>query len=244
MTKKRKKLVVVKDPVKLASYVAEEVTKLSQDFVKMNGLFSLALSGGSTPKRLYELLGKDPYSLMIPWEFVHLFWVDERCVPPDSLDSNYQMINNALLKQLKIPTDNIHRIRVELGCKQAVNLYQRELKCFFHDNKPMFDLVILGVGKDGHTASIFPDSDFSKQTGRFVSITEGNYEERPGMRVTLSLDAINSSKNIIFLVTGSEKAVIMKKIFHDRNQELPASHVNPEQGSVKWVIDKEAAKLL
>jgi 6-phosphogluconolactonase len=244
MTRKRKKLVVVKDPVKVASYVAEEVTKLSRDFVKMNGLFSLALSGGSTPKRLYELLGKDPYSLMIPWEFVHLFWVDERCVPPDSRESNYQMINDALLKQLNLPSDNIHRIRVELGYKQAMNLYQRELRSFFHDNKRMFDLMILGVGKDGHTASIFPDSDFSKQTGRLVSSTEGNYEDRPGMRVTLSLNAINSSKNIIFLVTGSEKAEIMKKIFHDRNQELTASYVNPEQGSVEWVVDQEAAGLL
>jgi 6-phosphogluconolactonase len=244
MTIKRKNLVVAKDPVKVASFVAEEVTKLSQDFVKMNGLFSLALSGGSTPKRLYELLGKDPYSLMIPWEFVHLFWVDERCVLPDSTESNYQIINKTLLKQLKIPSDNIHRIRVELGCKQAVNLYQRELKSFFHNKKPMFDLMILGVGKDGHTASIFPDSDFSKQTGRLVSFTEGNNEDRPGMRVTLSLDAINSSKNIIFLVTGSEKAEIIKKIFHDRNQELTASYVNPEQGSVKWIIDQEAAELL
>lgn len=244
MTIDRKNLFVANDKDEVVSYIAKEIMKLAQDFVDINGVFSLALSGGSTPKKLYELLGKAPYLHLIPWKFIHFFWVDERCVPPDNIESNYRLINNILLKKLKIPADNIHRIHVELGYKRAVDLYQKELRRFFNDAEQLFDLVILGLGKDGHTASIFPDSDFTKQTGRLVSFTEGNYEDRPGIRVTLSFDAINFSKNIIFMVTGSEKAMIMNKIFHDNNQELPVSYVNPKRGSIKWVIDREAAELL
>lgn len=228
----------------LASYVAEELTKLSLDSVKMNGSFSLALSGGSTPEELYTLLSKEPYSLLIPWKYVHVFWVDERCVPPDDIESNYRQINDELLKRLEIPFENIHRIQVELGHKQAVSRYQRELQEFFRGSEPEFDLVILGVGKDGHTASIFSDSNYTEQVGNYVSFTMANYENRPGMRVTLTFDAINSAKNVIFMVSGSEKAEIMKKIFHDKQKQFPASYVSPSKGSLKWVLDREAAELL
>jgi 6-phosphogluconolactonase len=207
------------------------------------GKFSVALSGGSTPAPFYSLLSTEQYRSRINWERIHFFWADERCVPQDHPDSNFRLALDLLLSKVPVPDTNIHRIPGELDPEEAANIYDEGLRVFFGDlTIPGFDLIYLGVGTDGHTASIFPDE---KAVGNFTRAAVPVYVEKLGShRVSLTLPVLNNAGMVVFLVTGKSKARIVRDILGGKNPDLPAARVNPTKGKSVWLLDLEAAKLL
>ena len=228
----------------LSHGAAEVFRTLARDAVLDHGRFSVALSGGSTPRELYALLAKEPYCDHIDWQHVHLFWADERCVPPAHDDSNYGMAQELLLSRVAIPSVNIHRIRGERGAVQAAADYEEELKAYFGEHGyPLLDLVILGVGADGHTASLFPGSlQISDHDRRAMPVFSG--DQGPD-RVTLSLPVLNHAKQALMIASGSAKQTVIKHILAEGNPGgVPAGLVRPVTGTVTWFIDREAAAQL
>lgn len=221
----------------------EEVSRRAADiFAKealaASGRFSVALSGGTTPGRLYSILA-DEYAEIIRWEDVHFFSADERCVPKDHPSSNFKLANDLLLSRVPVPERNIHRIHGELGSDQAAITYERDLEGFFGLSLPRFDLILLGAGSDGHTASIFPDSTVdSAKTAVPVQIARLNSN-----RVTLTLPVLNNAATVVFVVTGENKAEIVRDVVVDR-VPFPAARVNPQEGNTVWLVDSSAAALL
>jgi len=208
------------------------------------GPFSIALSGGSTPSRLYEILAED--SAGIDWDKVHLFWGDERFVPSGDPESNFGAAKTALLEKIDIPYENIHGVPVDAPTAvEAAETYEKELRGFFgiHDEGfPEFDLVILGLGDDGHTASIFPGSPVLDEKCRWVSAVTAPAGVEPAGRVTLPLPVLNSAKNIFFLVSGEKKADVLHDIlFAGRlaTDGYPASLISPD-GPLVWFVDRAA----
>lgn len=203
--------------------------------------FSLCLSGGNTPKLLYQTLGKSEFASKIPWSKVHIFWGDERFVAKTDQLSNFKMVKTALLDHVSIPESNVHAVPVELGNSQlAAAAYAKELQSFygsktFTANKFLFDVTFLGIGSDGHTASLFPGTDALKEKTAWVKSVHG---VKPEDRITLTLPAIESSKAVAFLVTGHDKSTVMKEILSGKSN-LPAAQVRP-QGNLFWFLDQAA----
>ncbi len=237
-------LKVFDDPEKLAFGAARYIAGLLDEGHSSEDKFSMALSGGSTPTRLYEILSEEPFKSTVNWVRVEFFWVDERCVPPSEKESNYWLVNELLLRKICIPNENIHRIRGELSQEEAVSDYRSELISYFRGCDVSFDLVILGFGEDGHTGALFPGSKEISDVRSLVLPTEGTYEDRPSKRITLGLRALNQSRNVIVLGTGVSKADIVKKVFLDKDSELPVSKISPEKGRLIWLLDKDAARSL
>jgi len=206
--------------------------------------FSVALSGGNTPRRLYELLATPLFCEQIPWRQVHVFWSDERCVPPDDPASNYRLAREALLAHVPLPAGNVHRVPGELGPAAAAQAYAQELREFFDVQWPTFDLVLLGLGDDGHTASLFPDAPALNETSRPVLGVTAHYGNRPARRVTLTLPAINAARQVMFLVGGAAKAEIVRAVLEGPAARFPAQHVRPTPGHLAWLIDAAAAAQL
>jgi 6-phosphogluconolactonase len=205
----------------------------------------IAVAGGTTPKQVYELLATDEFSRRIDWTRVHLFFGDERAVPPDDPDSNYAMVNAALISRIDIPHDNIHRIIGEVDPNAAALSYENELRSFFAgETWPKFDLILLGMGEDGHTASLFPNSEAAEEKVRWVVATR-NPETRQE-RITLTLPVLNRAKCVTFLVVGQKKALRLKDVLSNstRSERLPAQAINPVDGILEWLVDAEAASLL
>jgi 6-phosphogluconolactonase len=234
-------IVVVSDPEMLAREAAQRLVVMAQEAAASRGRFSVALSGGSTPGALYRLLVEEPYREQVPWEQVHLFWGDERCVPPHDPGSNYRLVNETLIARVPIPPDNIHRIRGELEPEAAAQDYVRVMGDFFCGPQTRLDLVLLGLGSDGHTASLFPGSTALEQKERLAVAVEAHYEDRPAHRVTLTLPAINAARQVQFLVSGSAKASIVQAVLQGPNRRLPAQQVSPTAGQLTWLLDVEAA---
>ncbi|MDA8100776.1 MAG: 6-phosphogluconolactonase [Nitrospiraceae bacterium] len=228
------------DPAALGREAAEALVRAAADATGARGRFSLVLPGGSTPRPLFELLGREPYRSRVPWTRTHLFWSDERLVPPDHDESNYGLAVRTFLPALPVPAEQVHRIRAELGGELAAETYEKELWQAFGGSIPVFDLVILGVGADGHTASLFPGSPAVEEGSRLAFFVA---EERRGLRrVTLTLPVLNSSRRVIFLASGSRKANIVASLFDPcDHRPLPLKMVRPEKGEVVWMIDREAA---
>jgi 6-phosphogluconolactonase len=237
-------IVVLADAGALALEAAERFTRLAQGAAASRGRFSVALSGGSTPGELYSILAKPPFRARVPWQQVHLFWGDERCVPPDEPGSNYRLAEERLISQVPIPPDNVHRVRGELEPRMAAQVYDRVLQDYFCGPKTRFDLVLLGLGNDGHTASLFPGSPLLGETERLAAATTAIYEDRPAQRVTLTLPAINTARDILFLVKGSDKAEIVRAVLEEARSHLPARRVRPMAGQATWLLDAAAASLL
>jgi 6-phosphogluconolactonase len=211
--------------------------------LETKGSFFAALSGGNTPRRLYELLGLPENRL--PWEKIHLFQVDERCVPPDSPESNYRMVREAFLSRSSFPESNFHRMQAELADREAASrAYSGELaRCLSvrPGEWPRLDLIFLGMGWDGHTASLFPGSPALAERSRWVA---PNFSERlDSYRLTLTLPVLNAAAEIIFLVSGADKAEALKTVLKTRSSDtnLPASLVSPARGCVTWFVDLAAA---
>jgi 6-phosphogluconolactonase len=211
------------------------------DAARSRGRFSVALSGGSTPAGVYRLLAEEPFADRIPWSDVHIFWGDERCVPPNDPGSNYRLAQEALLSRVPIPADNIHRIRGEVDPSTAARVYDAALQDFFCGPRSRFDLVLLGLGTDGHTASLFPGSSALEETEQLAEAVVGAYEGRPAQRVTLTLPAINSAREALFLVSGAAKAGIVRAVLEGSEPDLPARRVRLTAGRLTWLLDADAA---
>jgi 6-phosphogluconolactonase len=237
-------ILILPGPEAVAREAARRFVALSREAAGSRGRFSVALSGGSTPGLLYRLLAGELYRAQIPWEEVHLFWGDERCVPPGDPGSNHYLAQETLISRVPIPPGNVHRVRGELEPEVAAQAYAQELQDFFCGPHARFDLVLLGLGEDGHTASLFPDSPLLSETERLVAAATAVYQDRPAERVTLTLPAINASRQILFLVTGFAKASVVQAIMAGAAQRLPAQRIRPTAGQLEWLLDAEAARLI
>lgn len=235
-------IVVCRDPDELSERAAAEVARLIDASIQAGDRFTVALSGGSTPRSLYALLARPEWD-RVPWEKIHLFWGDERCVPPDHPDSNYGMAREALISKVPIPAANVHRIEGEKDPELAAAAYEMCLKRFFRlrDGEfPRFDLVLLGLGEDGHAASLFPGSDALRERRRLVVAA---YVERLGAwRVTLTLPVLNHAANVWFLAAGRNKADVVKRVLcgDPGAEDLPAALVRPAGGRMVWLVDEAA----
>lgn len=241
-------ILISHDAEQMSQEAANQLTQLAQQQVRTSGRFSAALAGGSTPKRLYELLASEPYRSRIPWQSVYLFWGDERCVPPDHPESNFRMAHEALLSSVPIPQTNIHRILVDWADPEhAASLYEQTLREFFRLSAgawPEFDLMLLGLGEEGHIASLFPHSPALRESHRFAVATTGGRPNLP--RVTLTLPVFNRARNLLWLVAGPGKASIVRAVLErgDRPEEVPAGRVTSASGATFWFLDRAAASLL
>jgi 6-phosphogluconolactonase len=239
-----RQVVVLPDLATLSKEAAGRIVEQAREAVASRGRFTLALSGGSTPEGTYRLLAQEPYRSQVPWDGVHLFWGDERCVAPDDAGSNYRLVRQALTEQVPIAPENVHRIRGELPPQAAARAYRREMEEFFCGPLPRFDLVLLGLGSDGHTASLFPGSDALQATSDMAVAVEAQYAGRPTRRVTLTLPAINAARQALFLVSGEDKAEIVAQVLGHRQGSLPAELVCPTAGELVWLLDEAAASRL
>lgn len=237
-------IVVLADPKAVAREAARRFVALAVEAVASRGRFSVALSGGSTPGALYRLLAEEPQRSAVPWERVHLFWGDERCVPPSDPASNYRLAHGTLIDGLPIPAENVHRMRGELAPEEAARAYDRELQDFFCGPRPRFDLALLGLGSDGHTASLFSGSAALDERKQLAVAVTARYEDRPARRITLTLPAINSAREVWFLVTGSAKAQIVRDVLTGSQERRPAQLIRPAAGQLTWLLDTGAASLL
>jgi 6-phosphogluconolactonase len=205
----------------------------------------VALAGGTTPKRLYELLATKPFRNRVEWPPTHLFFGDERAVPPDHPDSNYAMVFESLISKVPLPPQNVHRIMGEETVTDSAAAYESELRTFFAgESWPRFDLVLLGVGQDGHTASLFPNADALIENSRWVVTTK--QKDSGQDRITLTVPALNHARHVIFLVAGQNKAQAVKQVLHSQpgSERLPAQAIMPIDGTLEWLIDKDAASLM
>jgi len=229
----------------LAEAAAERFVSDAQDAITRHGRFSVALAGGNTPKRVYELLASEPYVSRIDWSSVHLFFGDERCVPPDHADSNYRMVNESLISRVSIPPENVHCIAGEGDPVISAHRYEEELRGFFAGSSwPRFDLVLLGMGEDGHTASLFPGTSALNETKAWVV---ANWVEKFGaFRITLTAPAMNHAAHIVFLITGEAKARRLAEVLNvpAEPERLPVQLIDPVDGTLEWLVDKAAASLL
>lgn len=223
---------------------AEKIAALAQEAIQKNGRFSLALSGGQTPKGVYAVLASPDFKDKIDWKKVHVFWGDERPVVRTHPDSNFRMAKEALLDAAGIPQGNIHRIGSEEDPMLAAQQYEDELRDFFdiaEGDFPSFDLILLGMGDDGHTASLFPESEALEIKDRLVV---DNYVKKLNThRITFTFPVINHARNVLFLVSGSSKSKMIKQVLENVNAgiTLPSQMVNPVHGSLYWFLDKNAA---
>ncbi len=207
--------------------------------------FLVALNGGNTPMRLFQLLASNDRD-KIDWSKTHVFWGDERCVPPDDKESSYGQAREILLNKISIPDSNIHRVNTDLGPDAASKDYASTLSRFSQPplDWPRFDLVLLGMGEDGHTASLFPGSPIYV-TEPTLPVT-AQYQDRPANRVTMTPLVFNSAYMIIFMVTGDNKAVTLSRVLSDNYQpeQLPAQRIGPKDGNLIWLVDEGAASKL
>lgn len=232
---------VFKDEEELSRAAAEFFREVAQESIIAHGRFAVALSGGFTPRRFYSLLGSPSYRDVLDWSRIHIFWADERCVPQDRPESNYKLVYDAFLSNVPLPAKNIHRIRGEEEPAYAALTYENELRSFIDGpGMVVFDLVILGTGEDGHTASLFPGSDALLERTRLAVPV---FLDQPKInRVTLTLQVLNHAAQVLFLVSGRAKADIVRDILEGgETQRYPAGQVRPVSGEVAWFIDQQAA---
>lgn len=231
---KQDKIEVFESSKEIANYLAVLIKELSS-----RSDIYLALSGGSTPEKIYSHLASNNPPL--PWENIHLFWGDERMVPPDDPQSNYLMVKNSLLNHINIPDQNVHRIHGEENALIESYRYGELIKS---SNNGNFSLILLGLGTDGHIASIFPGHNNLFETNK-ICVTSENPENKQ-MRISISGNFINSSSLIVFIVSGKPKSGIINEIINQKGdwQKYPASYVKPRNGKTIWLLDKEAASQL
>lgn len=232
-------------PIELAEAFAIDLVNLIKEAENNKSPVMVALSGGNTPKLLFSVLA-DKYAKSVNWSYIHFFWGDERCVPPDDPESNYGMTSSLLLNKIIIPENNIHRIRGENDPEKEALRYSEEIMNNTRsiDELPMFDLIILGLGDDGHTASIFPENIELLDSGRVCEVAVHPVSGQK--RVTITGKVINNADAITFLVTGHPKAHIVEGIFKNRKTAacFPAFHVNSSHGKVLWLLDKNAGEFV
>jgi 6-phosphogluconolactonase len=223
--------------MRVSSWLIQEVTE--------RGTCTFVLSGGNTPRDLYQYLGSSEAGERIPWSKVHVLWGDERCVGPTLPSSNFRMASDALLKSIPIPERNIHRIQGELAPQEAARAYEadiRRLSSLREGEIPSFTVVLLGLGEDGHTASLFPGTSVLLEKKRLV--TEVFVDALKTSRITMTLPVLNNARHVLFLVTGRNKAAVLQQVLEDETPRYPAQMINPRSGSLVWFADRDAASLL
>ncbi len=232
---------VCADLDELSLTAAELFATAAQRAVTACGRFSVSLAGGETPRRTYELLASPPFSEVVPWQDVHVFWGDERCVPIDDPRSNALMAHRALLDHVPVPPAHIHPIACAGSPQQSAADYERLLRDFFANGPPRFDLVFLGLGEDGHTASLLPASSALAEKASLTAVTARSGEEFS--RVTLTLPCLNRAAQVVFLVAGASKAPILRAILAEvpESPSLPARMIRPADGELVWLVDRAAA---
>lgn len=248
MSNPKPEIRVVEDPQELAQVAADEFKQLANDAVESKGSFNVALSGGSTPKAMFDLFSSDPYRATIPWFETHFFWGDERHVSPDDDDSNYRMTKEHLLSKIPILLENIHRVEAENpDAKQVAANYQKHLQQYFNLSEteiPQFDLVFLGMGDDGHTASLFPGTEVLHNSKDLVAAPW--VEKFDSYRISFTPKVINNAERVIFLVKGEDKADALVRVIEGEKDIncYPAQIINPTHGSVLWICDRAASSKL
>ncbi len=228
----------------LSSAAAKLIALVINEAIAARGKCVIALSGGETPRGVYICLGTGPLNHEIDWSKVHIFFGDERMVPSDDAQSTFGMVKKELLSAISIPDKNVHRVWTELSAYDAALAYEEELQIEMGYEIPQFDLILLGVGEEGHTASLFPGTEALNEVGRSVS---ANFIPKLGSwRVTLTLPTINNAREICFLVSGKLKAEIVEKVIDSERPEthLPPTLIHPPNGRVKWILDADAASCL
>ncbi len=230
------------DPPALFQATAKIFTDLANQAIANKGSFSVALSGGSTPRKLFDLLADLPAGT-IAWQQVYFFWGDERHVPPESPQSNYGMARECLLSKIPVPPENIFRVHAEeKDAAVAAREYEEQIQKYFHlapGQVPVFDLITLGMGPEGHTASLFPGSAAVKETKRLV--VSNRVEKLHTDRITFTFPLINHAACVLFLVAGKEKASAVRQVFEGPSEDVPASLVHPQNGRLIWMLEGVAA---
>jgi 6-phosphogluconolactonase len=239
----KNKLHIFKTPEEVANEFADQMINWIQE--SSGKSFHLAISGGKTPDLLFSVLA-EKYGDSELWQKIHFWWVDERMVPPGHPESNFGIAHRLLFSQINIPELNIHRMKGENDPEQEALSYSIQIReSLAHErNWPVFDLILLGMGDDGHTASIFPDQMNLLNSGQVCEVAV--HPQSGQKRVTLTGKVINSARKVCFLVTGANKAERLFEIFSDPVQAafLPAAHIHPESGDLLWIVDEPASKLL
>lgn len=227
----------------LSRQAAQYTVRLANESIVTHGRFIIALSGGSTPKKIYKLLVSEPYRSQVEWTLVEVFWGDERCVPPDNAESNFRMAQEELLSKLPIPASQIHRMPAEQADHEAASqAYAVEIqRTFGTDGVPSFDLIQLGMGPEGHTASLFPHQAALHEQRRLVMPV--TTPKPPPERLTFTPPLLNAARHVLFMVTGAEKADAVRAVLEGEYQpdEYPAQVVRPTHGEVTWMLDTGAA---
>jgi 6-phosphogluconolactonase len=230
----------------LSRDAAQYIVRLAAESIVKHGRFTIALSGGTTPKKLYALLGDEFYRSQIDWTRVEIFWSDERCVPPDSEDSNYLLAQQVLLSKIPVAASQIHRMPADEADRDAASAaYTDEMqRVFATSGVPNFDLIQLGMGPEGHTASLFPHQASLHEQQRLVMPV--TVPKPPPPRLTFTPPILNAARHVLFLVTGSEKADAIHAILEGEYNpdEYPAQIVRPTNGEVVWMLDQGAASKL
>jgi 6-phosphogluconolactonase len=231
---------ILATPTDLFHAAATEFTALASDAVQKRGRFSVALSGGSTPKSLYQLLASGAFP-SFPWDKTYFFFGDERHVPPDDPESNYRMANEAMLS--KATAANVFRVPAEMkDADAAASVYEQTLRVFFKlgpDEFPHFDLILLGLGPDGHTASLFPGSAALNENKKLVV---ANWVEKfKTHRITFTYPVLNNAACVMFLAAGADKASILHEVLENAQADLPSQRVHPAHGNLIWMVDQAAA---
>ena len=238
-------LEIYDNPQELAWAAASRFASLAEQSIAERGTFTVALSGGSTPKAMFSLLAKSPFSTSLPWSDIQFFWGDERCVLPDHPDSNFRMTTETLLSKVAAAPEKIFRIPAEDDDHQrAAERYATTLRQTFNSETPQFDLVFLGMGADGHTASLFPGTKALQATDQ---IAVANFVEKlNAWRITLTAKTINNARNVIFLIAGEDKAATLQNVLEGEYhpQTYPSQLIQPSSGSLLWMLDEAASSLL
>jgi 6-phosphogluconolactonase len=241
------KVEILPSPAAVAEAAGRFFIAAATAAVAARGRFTVALSGGSTPEVLYRWLAAPERAAQVNWPRVEVFFGDERCVPPDDPASNYGTAREALLSRVPLPPGNVHRVLGELPPEEAASAYERELGGVFYGEQPRFDLILLGMGDDGHTASLFPGMSALQERGRWCVATAVPAYVKPSVpRVTLTFPALNAARNVAFLVTGQGKAARVAEALSQAGEGslLPAAQVNPSSGALTWLLDEHAAAQL
>ena len=249
MQTKNLEIQIVENGEAVSRTAAEMMVSLALKKLQSKESFAVALSGGSTPKNMFAILADDAaLRNQMPWDRVHFFWGDERHVPPDHTDSNYRMTNEAMLSRVPVPPENIHRIRAENpDALKAAEDYEQELRGFFKletEQLPPFDCVFLGMGPDGHTASLFPGTTALHERQRLVV---SNWVAKfQSYRITMTTPVLNNADLVIFLVSGAEKAQPLRVVLEGQKQTdlFPAQLIEPTHGKLLWLVDQPAARHL
>lgn len=240
--------IIASSTEELNKLAAAKFISLAREAILKKGKFTVALSGGSTPKALYKLLASEKFRALIDWNRVFFFFGDERNVLPDDEESNFRMADESILQPLRIPAENIFRWQTELeNPEQIAEDYEQKIKDFFklsENEFPRFDLIFLGMGDDGHTASLFPHTEALREAKKIA--VSNPVEKLNTTRLTLTFPAINKAANIIFLVAGESKAEVLRQVLQGETapEQLPSQSVKPPAGNVFWMLDEKAAAKL